>query len=178
VPVDLTSIDADEYRAGLNCGPQGDDGEDLGTADLFGAFGVVDGDDGVGMATPSSTASTATPGAMATVMSTPTATVTPTPPPGQRTRPTSTTQAHGHRTHTRTSDAWNNFEELFHIVNGKRIRYGAKCNYCKKVLTAQSTDGTGHLLRHQISCARKADHAAKAQSVLNYGFDGSVRRWD
>jgi hypothetical protein len=36
----------------------------------------------------------------------------------------------------------------------------------------------GHLLRHQISCAHKADHAAKAQSVLNYGFDGFVRSWD
>jgi hypothetical protein len=45
-------------------------------------------------------------------------------------------------------------------------------------LTAQSTGGTGHLLRHRISCARKADHAAKAQSVLNYSSDGSVRSWD
>jgi hypothetical protein len=97
VPVDLTSIDADEYHAGLNCGPRGDDGEDLGTADLFGAFGAVDGDDGIGMATPSSTASTATPSVMATVMSTPTA--TPTPPPGQRKRPTSTTQARDRKTH-------------------------------------------------------------------------------
>jgi hypothetical protein len=45
-------------------------------------------------------------------------------------------------------------------------------------LTAQSTGGTGHLLRHRISCAHKVDHAAKAQSVLNYGSDGSVRSWD
>jgi hypothetical protein len=61
MPVDLTSIDADKYRAGLNSGPRGDDGEDLGSADLFGDFGAVDGDDGVRMATPSSTASTVTP---------------------------------------------------------------------------------------------------------------------
>jgi hypothetical protein len=65
--------------------------------------------------------------------------------------------------------------ELFHLVNGKRTRYGAKCIYCKKVLTAQSTGGTGHLLRHRISCTRKADHAEKAQSVLNYSSDGYVR---
>jgi hypothetical protein len=45
-------------------------------------------------------------------------------------------------------------------------------------LTAQSTGCTGHLLRHRISCARKVDHAAKAQFVLNYGSDGSVRSWD
>jgi hypothetical protein len=64
VPVDLTSIDADEYRAGFNCGPRGDDSEDLGTADLFGAFGAMDGDDGIRMATPSSIASTAMPTVM------------------------------------------------------------------------------------------------------------------
>jgi hypothetical protein len=45
-------------------------------------------------------------------------------------------------------------------------------------LTAQSTGCTGHLLRHRISCACKVDHAAKAQFVLNYGSDGSVRSWD
>jgi hypothetical protein len=45
-------------------------------------------------------------------------------------------------------------------------------------LTAQSTGGIGHLLRHQISCARKAGHVAKAQSMLNYGSDGSVRSCD
>jgi hypothetical protein len=82
------------------------------------------------------------------------------------------------KTCAQTSDTWNNFEELFHVVNGKRTRYGAKCIYCKKVLTAQSTCGTGHLLTHRISCARKADHVAKAQFVLNYGSDGSVRSWD
>jgi hypothetical protein len=61
-PVDLTSIDADEYLVGLNGGPRGDNGKDLGTANLF---GVVDGDDGVGMSMLSSYESTTT------VMSTP-----------------------------------------------------------------------------------------------------------
>jgi hypothetical protein len=46
------------------------------------------------------------------------------------------------------------------------------------MLTTQSTGGTGHLRRHRISCTRKADHVAKAQSVLNCGSDGSIRSWD
>jgi hypothetical protein len=82
------------------------------------------------------------------------------------------------KTHARTSDMWNDFEELFNIVNGKRTRYGTKCHYCKKMITALSTGGTGHLLRHRISCAHKVDHAVKTQSVLNYNSDGSVRNWD
>jgi hypothetical protein len=64
------------------------------------------------------------------------------------------------------------------VVNGKKTRYAARCHYCKKVLTALSTGGTGHLLRHHKSCAHKADHAANSQSVLNYNSDGSVRNWD
>jgi hypothetical protein len=59
-----------------------------------------------------------------------------------------------------------------------RKRYATRCHYCKKVLTALSTGGTGHLLRHRKSCARKADHAANSQSVLNYNSDGSVGNWD
>jgi hypothetical protein len=41
-----------------------------------------------------------------------------------------------------------------------------------------STGGTSHLLRHRKSCARKADHAANSQSVLNYNSNSSVRNWD
>jgi hypothetical protein len=55
--VDLTSIDTNEYLVGLNGGLRGDDGKDIGTANLF---GVVDGDDGVGMSTLSSNESTTT----------------------------------------------------------------------------------------------------------------------
>jgi hypothetical protein len=28
-----------------------------------------------------------------------------------------------------TSDVWNDFEELFNIINGKKTRYDAKCHY-------------------------------------------------
>jgi hypothetical protein len=82
------------------------------------------------------------------------------------------------KTYSCTSNVWNDFDELLNIVNGKRTRYGAKCHYCKKILTTLSTGGTGHLLRHRISCARKVDRASKTQSVLNYNSDGSIRNWD
>jgi hypothetical protein len=87
VPMDLTSIDTDEYHAGLNGGPRGDDSEDLGTTDLFGAFGAVDGDDGVRMATPSSTTSTVMPTAtpIATLIAMVTATLMPPQEPRKRT---------------------------------------------------------------------------------------------
>jgi len=119
------------------------------------------------VATPSSNASTAT------TMPTP----TPMAPQGrvQRTR---TTKTGSGKVRARTSDAWNDFEEIFHNLNGKRSRYAAKCHYCKKILTASSSGGTSHVLRHRISCARKADRASKAQAVLNFNSDGSVRNWE
>jgi hypothetical protein len=30
------------------------------------------------------------------------------------------------------SKVWNDFEELTNLVNGKRVRYGALCKYCKQ----------------------------------------------
>jgi hypothetical protein len=154
VPVDVdleaTSIDADEYLVGIHGGPRGDDGEDLGATDLFVARARDADDGGDWMATLSST---------------------------QRWQWVATTQK-TRKTRARTSDVWNDFEELFNIVNGMRTRYGPKCHYCKKILTALSISGTGHLLRHRISCARKAGRASKTQYVLNYNSDGSVRNWD
>jgi hypothetical protein len=34
------------------------------------------------------------------------------------------------------------------VIVGKEVRCGAICNYCKICLSAPSTGGTGHLLRH------------------------------
>jgi hypothetical protein len=51
----LTSKPMATIFSSLDCGLRGDDGEDLVTVDLFGAFGAVDGDDDVRLATPSST---------------------------------------------------------------------------------------------------------------------------
>jgi hypothetical protein len=157
VDLDPTSINTDDYRAGLDA-----DGEDLGSADLFGASDG--GDDRNGMVTPSSNTSTTATGA-------PVATAT---QQGQVQRPMMAMTCKNRKIHTRTSDVWNNFE----VVNGKKTRYAARCLYCKKVLSALSTGGTGHQLRHRKSCARKADRAANSQSVLNYNSDGSVRNWD
>lgn len=77
-----------------------------------------------------------------------------------------------------TSDVWNDFEQLFKDINGKKVRYAAKCLYCKSQLTASSTAGTGHLKRHHITCASKAQRAAKTQSLIQFNADGSVRSWD
>jgi hypothetical protein len=51
-----------------------------------------------------------------------------------------------------TSKVWQDFEPLYKTVDGKRIRYGGKCHWCKCTLSVVSTSGTGHLLRHQRDC--------------------------
>jgi hypothetical protein len=77
-----------------------------------------------------------------------------------------------------TSDVWNDFEQLFKDINGKKVRYATKCLYCKSQLTASSTTGTGHLKRHRSTCASKAQRAAKTQSLIQFNADGSVHSWD
>ena len=49
---------------------------------------------------------------------------------------------------------------------------------CKSKLSARSSAGTGHLIRHQKSCRKKADHTARVQSRLSFNPDGSVYNWD
>jgi hypothetical protein len=34
------------------------------------------------------------------------------------------------RTRSCTSDVWDDFEKIFKVVNGKKIRFRAKCNHC------------------------------------------------
>jgi hypothetical protein len=59
VDLEATSIDADEYLAGIHGGPRGDGDKDLRAIDLFGARerDANDGDDGMVTPTPSSNAS-------------------------------------------------------------------------------------------------------------------------
>jgi hypothetical protein len=161
VDLDPTSIDVDDYRAGLDA-----DGENLGRADLFVASDG--GDSGNEMATPSSNTSTAATGGVGGCSNT----------TGAGERPTTATTRKNRKIRTRTSDMLNDFEELFEVVNGKKTRYATRCHYCKKVITALSTSDIGHLLMHRKSCARKTGRAANSQSVLNYNSDGSVRSWD
>lgn len=80
---------------------------------------------------------------------------------------------------TKTSKVWDDFEELYETTNGNRVRVSAKCNYCHKTLSARSSAGTGHLLRHIKSCKpRKLGSNALPQSMLRFSADGSVIPWE
>jgi hypothetical protein len=59
-------------------------------------------------------------------------------------------------------------------INGKKVRYVAKCLYCNFQLTASSTAGTGHLKRHRITCASKTQRVGKTQSLIQFNADGFV----
>jgi hypothetical protein len=77
------------------------------------------------------------------------------------------------------SEVWEDFEELFELRNGEQIRVNAKCNYCKKTLSARSSAGTSHLLRHIKSCKpRLVGTNAMSQSLLRFNPDGSVHHWE
>jgi len=45
-------------------------------------------------------------------------------------------------------------------------------------LSARSVANTGHILRHQKSCKKKIDHAARVQSRLAFNHDGSLHNWN
>jgi hypothetical protein len=44
---------------------------------------------------------------------------------------TGTSGSMGANASRKRSKVWNDFEELTNLVNGKRVRYGALCKYCK-----------------------------------------------
>ena len=76
------------------------------------------------------------------------------------------------------SKVWQDFDELTHLVNGKRVRYGATCKYCKVTLSGKSSSGTGHLLRHNCLAKREQQRAGIVQSLLKYNSDGSLKHWE
>jgi hypothetical protein len=76
-----------------------------------------------------------------------------------------------------TSKVWQDFEPLYKTVDGKRISYGGKCHWCKCTLSAVSSSGTGHLLRHQRDCKVKLAKQGK-QPILKFNPDGSMSNWD
>ena len=78
----------------------------------------------------------------------------------------------------RKSGVWVDFDEIYETVNGQKVRTAAICKMCKSKLSARSSAGTSHLIRHQKSCRKKVDHAARVQSRLSYNPDGSVHNWD
>jgi len=75
----------------------------------------------------------------------------------------------------RRSPIWDNFDE---ILDDKRVRIAAVCKFCRHRLSAKSAAGTGHLLRHQNACKKKADHAKMVQTRLAMNPDGSYRNWE
>jgi hypothetical protein len=75
------------------------------------------------------------------------------------------------------SKVWNNFDELTNLVNGKRVRYAARCKYCHETLSARSSSSTGHLLRHNFSATKVHDRSSQTQYVLKYNPDGSLQHW-
>jgi hypothetical protein len=72
----------------------------------------------------------------------------------------------------------NNFDELTNLINGKRVRYAARCRYCHEMLSARSSFGTGHLLRHNCSAKKAHDRSVQTQFVLKYNPDGSLQHWE
>lgn len=53
-----------------------------------------------------------------------------------------------------TSKVWNDFDELFPVRNGKKVRYGARCKYCGHEYSGKSSSGTGHLKMHALVCGK------------------------
>ncbi|GJM89574.1 hypothetical protein PR202_ga05778 [Eleusine coracana subsp. coracana] len=78
----------------------------------------------------------------------------------------------------RTSKAWDDFDPVTEEVNGVTVTIGAICRHCKTRLSAISSNGTGHLLRHRATCLSKTERAARTQSILAFNPDGSVRSWE
>ena len=63
----------------------------------------------------------------------------------------------GDRAGKKRSKAWNDFEEVKDLVNGKRVRVSAICIHCKATFSTKSSGGPGHLLRHVDTCAAKKE---------------------
>jgi len=68
------------------------------------------------------------------------------------------------RSRPSTSAVWLDFKKLFKKVNGKKVRYGAKCIHCSKEYSALSSGGTGHLTPHRDKCPRRHEKTRKSQS--------------
>ncbi|KAL6634514.1 hypothetical protein ACP70R_027185 [Stipagrostis hirtigluma subsp. patula] len=54
-----------------------------------------------------------------------------------------------------TSKMWLDMEKLYKDINGKKVRYGARCLHCGKEYSGYSSGGTGHLARHILSCEKR-----------------------
>jgi hypothetical protein len=73
---------------------------------------------------------------------------------------------------------WNDFDKIYKVVDGVRVRCQGKCKVCKCVLSAKSSGGTGHLNHHRNACKLKHGRNAFAQSLLQFNPNGSARLWE
>ena len=64
------------------------------------------------------------------------------------------------RSRPSTSAVWLDFKKLIKKVNGKKVRYTAKCIHCSKQYSALSSGGTGHLIPHRDKCLRRLEKIA------------------
>ena len=70
------------------------------------------------------------------------------------------------RSHPSTSAVWLDFKKLFKTVNGKKVRYGAKCIHCSKEDSGLSSGGTGHLTHYRDKCVKRHEKTHMSQSQI------------
>jgi hypothetical protein len=56
-----------------------------------------------------------------------------------------------------TSKVWLHFEEVTAMQNGKEVRVSVTCLHCKNSMSAKSSSGTGHWIRHLDLCPAKKE---------------------
>nr|TKV96801.1 hypothetical protein SEVIR_9G452850v2 [Setaria viridis] len=78
------------------------------------------------------------------------------------------------RSRSCTSKVWDDFETLYKVKSGKRVRTGARCVHCKKLYYGISSSGTGHFHRHLPRYLVLQGATRMAQSQLKYNPDGSL----
>jgi hypothetical protein len=81
------------------------------------------------------------------------------------------------RIRSTTSKVWDDFDALYEVKNGKRVRIGTKCKHCSKLYSGKSTSGIGHLHRHLPKCPTLLKQSCMAQSQLKFKPDGSLHLW-
>ena len=74
------------------------------------------------------------------------------------------------------SKVWQDFEEVTAMEGGKEVRVDVVCHYYKQSLSAKSSSGTRHLIRHSMHCLAKKEKekASIVQFVLRFNIDGFV----
>jgi hypothetical protein len=97
--------------------------------------------------------------------------------PSSSTPSDAATVASSAKTGRRRAAVWAFFDEIIEKEDGKD-KVIAVCKQCKTGLSANSANGTGHLIRHHKTCSAKAERANMVQTRLALNPDGSYRNWE